>query len=192
MKHFFMSNNYDDFSDFIENIIFNKNNHYLVFDDNNILNRINCLYGINDEIATITIGKQYEFINNIPEPYYNYIFTYQNDYILLDNNQYIFLNSIGETINNIYTFEADKHNFNKIVEDIKLSYLKDNKQYCWKLFENYAQDYFKIINVNEPKIYNKYDEDYHYEEIYDKIYDLQKLHKNNIMNEVVNKYKIKN
>ena len=200
MKHFFMGNKCDDFTTFIENIMYNKDNHHLVFDENNILKRINCLYGINDEIATITVGKQYDFTSVVPEPYYNYIFNnnIEISHILLDEKQYGELFAIGETIDHIYSFnDIDKDNFDEILKDIKLSYLTDTmeikteevKQYCWKIFENYATDYFKIINVNEPKIYNKYDEDYHYEQIYDNIYDLQKLHKNNIMNEVIKKYK---
>ncbi len=199
MNHFFMGNNYDDFYNFIENIIFNKNIHHLVFDENNILKRIEILYGITDEISTITIGKQYEFQNNIPKPYFNYIFNCNHNkiyHILLDEKQYALLNAIGETLDNIYLFESDKYNFNEILVNIKYSYLKnsiiiqteEDKQYCWEKFENYANEYFKIINVNEPKIYNKYDEDYHYEEIYDKIYDLQIKHKNNIMKEIVDKY----
>lgn len=195
-----MSNNYDNFSDFIENIMFNKNNHHLVFDENNILKRINCLYGVDDEIATITVGQQYLLKNNIPEPYYNYIFNNNEPYhIFLDNKQYVLLNTIGETIDNIYSFnDINKNNFDEILNNIKYSYLKDiidikieDKQYCWELFEHYAKEYYKIIDVNEPIFCNKYDEDYHYENIYDKIYDLQKKHKNNIINKIVDDYRDK-
>ena len=199
MKHFFVSNTHDDFSNFIENIMFNKNNHYLVFDDNNTLKRINLLYGVNDEIATITVGKQYNFKNMIPEPYINYIFNQDIDvyYLLLDDLQYAFLNKIGETINNIYSFnDINKENFDEILKDIQDLYFRDPrdiitqevKEYCWKIFEDYAKEYFKIIDITEPKSYNKYDEDYHYEHIYDKIYDLQQKYKKQIIKENIDKY----
>jgi hypothetical protein len=196
-----MDNNNEDFHTFIENIILDKNNHHLVFDENKILKRIICLYGINDEIATITVGKQYEFKNNVPEPYFNYIFNEDIDvnYIILDEKQYEELFIIGETINNIYSFNGiNKDKFDEILEDIKHLYLKDSiqieteevKQYYWNLFKNYANDYLKIIDdTNKPKFYRKYyDEDDYNAEIYDKIYDLQKLHKENIIKEIVNKY----
>jgi hypothetical protein len=192
-----MGNTHDNFSDFIENIMYNKNNHHLVFDENNILKRINCLYGINDEIATIVIGKQYEFksplsslkAEQVPYPYYNYINNNEIYHILLDEKQYAFLNKISETINHIYSFnDIGKDNFNEILKNIKNSYFNDieeDNQYCWKIFENYANDYFKIINISQPEFCNKYDEEYHYEEIYDKIFDLQIKYKNDIMKEIV-------
>ena len=195
LKHFFMDNNYNDFTNFIENIMFNKNNHHLVFDENNKLKRINCLYGVNDEISTITVGKQYEFKNMIPEPYYNYILNKNMDvnYILLDENTYNEICIIGETIDNIYLFsDIDKDNFNDILYDMKYPYLTNPTEvnkYCWNIFENYSKEYFKIIDVNKSIINNKYDEDFYNEEICDKIYDLQKKYKNNIMNEVIKKYK---
>ncbi len=198
LKHFFVGNNYDDFSSFIENIMFSKNNHHLVFDKNNILKRINLLYGVNDEIATIVVGREYEFKNMVPEPYINYLFNQDVDvyHLLLDDTEYDFLNGIGETIDNIYSFDVDKENFDEILEDIKHSYFRDPmeiktqevKEYCWKTFEEYAKKYYEIINVNKPKNYNKYDEDYHYEQIYDKIYDLQQKTKKQIIKEIVDKY----
>jgi hypothetical protein len=197
-KHFFVGNNYDDFPTFIENIMYNKNNHHLVFDDNNILKRINLLYGVNDEIATIVVGKQYDFKNMVPEPYINYLFNQDIDvyHLLLDEKDYALLSAIGETIDNIYSFDAEKENFNEVLEDIKYTYFIDPKhiftqevkEICIKIFEDYAKKYYEIINVNEPKIYNKYDEDYHYEQIYDKIYDLQKYFKEKIIKEMVDKY----
>jgi hypothetical protein len=197
-KHFFVGNNYDDFTIFIENIMYNKNNHHLVFDDNNILKRINLLYGVNDEIATIVVGKQYNFKSVVPEPYINYLFNQDVDiyYLLLDEKEYALLNEIGKTIDNIYTFDAEKENFYEILEDIKYSVFRESlyiktqeiKEYCWNTFEEYAKKYYEIINVNEPRIYNKYDEDYHYEHIYDKIYDLQKYFKEKIIKQIVDKY----
>ncbi len=198
MKHFFVGNNYDDFTSFIENIMFDKNNQHIVFDENNILKRINLLYGVNDDIATIIVGKQYDFKNMIPQPYFNYISNENVDvyHLLLDDTQYAFLNAVGETIDNIYSFDINKENFNEILEDIKHSYFRNEienrsneiKEYCWKIFEDYSKEYYKIININEPKIYNKYDEDYHYEQIYDKIYDLQQKIKKQIIKEIVDKY----
>ncbi len=198
MKHFFVGNNYDDFPTFIENIMYDKNNHHLVFDENNILKRINLLHGVNDEIATIVVGKEYDFKNMVPEPYINYLFNQDIDvyHLLLDEKDYALLNAIGETIDNIYSFDAEKDNFNEVLDDIKYTYFIDPKhiftqevkEICIKIFEDYAEKYYEIININEHRIYNKYDEDYHYEHIYDKIYDLQRYFKEKIIKEYIDKY----
>ena len=87
-------------------------------------------------------------------------------------------------------------NFDEILKDIQYLYFRDPrniitqevKEYCWKIFEDYAKEYYKIIDVNKPKIYNKYDEDYDYEYIYDKIYDLQQKYKKQIIKENIDKY----
>ena len=132
---------------------------------------------IEDDFITEMLAEKMsrlEAINTFKESvmiYYTYIrfCLIQEDYECADKfksivkieytNTIALLNAIGETLDHIYSFESDKDNFNENLEHIKYSYLKnpieiqteEDKQYCWGKFENYANEYFKIINVNEPK-----------------------------------------
>ncbi len=152
LLHFIVGYNSETFYDLIDNIMDKNESHHLIFNNNCILEKILKLSELTPQISSLTIGKKYKFINNIPLPYFDYLRNQNlsSYYILLTDEEYneiLILNEIIKDIN--YYDEFDE------IEEIKEYYFnkssynfKKIKKNHWKIFKHFVNEYNKLSSEN--------------------------------------------
>ncbi len=201
-KHVFIGQEYFNHEDLIDSIIHNTTRQYLIFDDSNNLIMIKTLHALDDETSLMTIGKVYNFINGVPEPFYNYFQKYypdaniKNFSLQLNDeelnefiNTYIFIINIEEFTPlciNEYTEKLEKIKQN-CLNDIDIK--KEDQLNNIKIFEIYANEYKKSILKELQQVFNnKYEENAYEDYIFDEIKHFQKEYISKIIKGLVEKY----
>ena len=158
--HFIVGYNLHTFYDLIDDIMDKSENHHLIFNDHNALDKIIKLCGVTEEISKMTIGIKYKFINNIPIPYYNYFKEQHLEmcHILLDHRQYDEIMLTSELIKEIYSFDE----FDEI-DEIKDYYFNNKctfkmdkiKKYNWTIFEQFINEFNQLDQTKDGTDLNK-------------------------------------
>jgi hypothetical protein len=201
-KHVFIGQEYHIFEDLIECIVFNTTKQYLIFDDSNKLVMIKTLHAHDVETSSLTIGKLYEFINGVPEPFYNYFQKYYPELNIKNFSLQLNDDELKEFINtyiliiNIDEFSSLCNNmFTEKIENIKQKCLNDigiteeDKLNNIKNFEKYANAYNDtIIQEVVHEFNNKYDEECYEYDILKKIQIFKKEYISKTLKELTQKY----
>jgi len=194
-KHFFFMSPYSTFDELIIGIIYNMTKFHLIFDDMNKLEKIMKMNAPNDEIAMMTVGKTYEFINGKPMPFHNYAFEHatMNNIvysIILNDESLNTLIGIEEILDTIENFEEPAPDvYDRVIEEFKINTMNDTvkwksnniKKIQWVIFENFLNQ-FKLLQFE-----NKNNESY--VEILDNGANFIKEYISNVINKICNEYK---